>query len=244
MPTLRAQPGASLKVCELTQGTCKYIHVSCLNTWRQQYEPTHRHFVECDLCHFKYRLYRWENAAAKFPPTNLHPKEAHEFCQARKLLLWATMCVAHDTTCALFRPVLSRVLLAPHTLLLASGLGMVVLTTCCGMVAIKLRRLAHWYVAWRDPAVAANQRMLASKRVPMVGAVGPAVGGATELAPPSLLSIIFSGVGLSRALQTGFFFVGALGFVRLMWALLVCSGQNTQLCNSLYIVILIIALRC
>lgn len=60
------------------QGTCKYIHVSCLNTWRHQYEPNHRHFLECDLCHYKYKLYR---------------------------------------------PMLSRVLLAPQTLLVASGLG-------------------------------------------------------------------------------------------------------------------------
>ena len=115
----------------------------------------------------------------------------------------------------------SRILLAPHTLLLASGLGTILLTIGCGVLAIKLRRLAHWYMAWRNPAVAASQRLLASKRQPMIGAVGPAVGGATEVAPVSLVSIIFSGVGINRALQTGFFIVGALGFIRLMWALLV-----------------------
>lgn len=49
------------------------------------------------------------------------------------------------------------------------------LTIACGFVAIKVRRLAQWYVAWRDPAVAANQRLLASKRQPLIGAVGPAV---------------------------------------------------------------------
>ena len=42
----------------LCSGSCKYIHVSCLNTWRHQYDSNHRNFTECDLCHYKYRLYR------------------------------------------------------------------------------------------------------------------------------------------------------------------------------------------
>ena len=68
--------------------------------------------------------------------------------------------------------------------------------------------------------------MLATKRQPMIGAVGPAVGGHV-LAEHTLVSVLFGRVALSTVLKTGFFCVGALGFVRLMWALLFIRSSAT-----------------
>ena len=72
------RPGDKLFSPCLCKGSCQFIHVACLNTWRHQYEPSHRNFTECDLCHYKFRLYR---------------------------------------------PMISRILLSPHLLLLASAVA-------------------------------------------------------------------------------------------------------------------------
>ncbi len=91
------RPGDKLFSPCLCKGSCQFIHVSCLNTWRHQYEPSHRNFTECDLCHYKYRLYR---------------------------------------------PMISRILLSPQLLLLASAVATGLFTIVCGAVAIKVRRVA------------------------------------------------------------------------------------------------------
>ena len=58
-----------------------------------------------------------------------------------------------------------------------------------------------------------------ARRRPLVGAIGPAVGGGAAAAP-SLMQALFGRVPLTACVRTGFFVVGALGFIRLMWALL------------------------
>ena len=58
-----------------------------------------------------------------------------------------------------------------------------------------------------------------ARRRPLVGAIGPAVGGGAA-ASPSLMQALFGRVPLTACVRTGFFVVGALGFIRLMWALL------------------------
>ena len=52
-----------------------------------------------------------------------------------------------------------------------------------------------------------------ARRRPLVGAIGPAVGGGAAAAP-SLMQALFGRVPLTACVRTGFFVVGALGFIR------------------------------
>jgi hypothetical protein len=106
------RPGDKLFSPCLCKGSCQFIHVSCLNTWRHQYEPSHRNFTECDLCHYKYRLYR---------------------------------------------PMISRILLSPHLLLLASAVATGLFTIVCGAVAIKMRRVATYVPATHSASLAGRR---------------------------------------------------------------------------------------
>ena len=66
-----------------------------------------------------------------------------------------------------------------------------------------------------------------ARRRPLVGAIGPAVGGGAA-ASPSLMQALFGRVPLTACVRTGFFVVGALGFIRLMWALLFIRRESSR----------------
>lgn len=60
---------------------------------------------------------------------------------------------------------------------------------------------------------AQDQQLLAARRRPLVGAIGPAVGGGA-LPIPTLAEALLGRVPLAACARTGFVCVGALGFIR------------------------------
>lgn len=61
--------------------------------------------------------------------------------------------------------------------------------------------------------VAQDQQRLAARRRPLVGAIGPAVGGGA-VPIPTLSEALLGRVPLAACARTGFVCVGALGFIR------------------------------
>ena len=58
-----------------------------------------------------------------------------------------------------------------------------------------------------------DQQLLAARRRPLVGAIGPAVGGGA-VPIPTLAEALLGRVPLAACARTGFVCVGALGFIR------------------------------
>jgi hypothetical protein len=157
----------------LCRGSCKYVHVSCLHTWRHQVRPQPAPSIVFPAKR-KLVVITWRGLCSRTRSTTRTTAIIWNATSATtstrsergypQLAAFIRVDMAYLRAYSqLCRPFISRILLSPHLLLVASGTATALLALVFGSLVTKLGHVAHWYVGWRNPSLAAGQVRCQSK---------------------------------------------------------------------------------